>query len=65
MNIISKNYSSTEMYPGFKARNMFVCPSLPNEQKAHGPHRSPETQFKSVNTFGKRYDYSHYNTMLL
>ena len=40
------------MYPGFKARTMFVCPSLPNEQKAHGPHCSPENQFKSVNTLG-------------
>ena len=44
------------MYPGFKARNLFAGLSLPIEQEAQRPHRSPEKQFKSVNTFWLRYD---------
>ena len=34
-----------------------VAQTKPQQQEAHGPHRSPENQFKSINTFAQSYDY--------
>ena len=32
--------------------------SLNVKQEAHGPHCSPEKQFKSINTYAHNFDYS-------
>ena len=39
-------------------KNRRIPSNNKNKQEAHGPHRSPEKQFQSINTFAQSIDYA-------
>ena len=44
------------IYINIKNYSTYCKNSLLKKQKAHGPYRSPEKQFQSINTFAQSYD---------